>query len=196
MKAIRIVFALIAALSASACLPVSSKSPIGSTQGFVIDPSLIGTWKGAANGEKVASYFHFLPGRENTIMAVVVTPSSEDDQGGWGAFALQTVKLGSSYFMNAQEVSDNGKVASDQSAQNTTPLLYKISDDGKLTLYMLDEKATAAAIKAGKIAGTVEPGDFGDVAITADPEALDAFFQTPEGLALFTTPFAVLTRAD
>jgi len=196
MKAIRIAFALIAALAATACLPVASKSPIGSTQGFVIDPSLIGTWKGAANGEKVASYFHFLPGRENTIMAVVVTPPGDDDQGGWGAFALQTVKLGSNYFMNAQEVSDNGQVATDKTAQNTTPLLYKIGDDGKLTLYMLDEKATAAAIKAGKIAGTVEPGDYGDVTLTADPEALDAFFQTPEGLALFTEPFAVLTRAD
>jgi hypothetical protein len=196
MKAIGIVFALVAALAAAGCLPVASKSPIGSTQGFVMDPSLIGTWKGAASGQKVASWFHFLPGRENTIMAVVVTPSNEDDSGGWGAFALQTAKLGSNYFMNAQEVSDNGKVASDQTAQNPTPLLYKIGDDGKLTLYMLNEKATAAAIKAGKIAGTVEPGDYGDVTLTADPDALDAFFQTPEGLALFTEPFAVLTRVD
>ena len=196
MRAVRIFAALALALAASACLPVASKSPIGSTQGFVIDPSLIGTWKGTANGGKVASWFHFLPGRDNTVMAVVITPASEDDSGGWGAFALQTVKLGSNYFMNAQEVSDNGNVAGDKTAQNPTPLLYKIGDDGKLTLYMLDEKATAAAIKAGKIAGTVEPGDYGDVTITADPDALDAFFQTPEGVALFTQQFAVLTRVD
>lgn len=196
MKAIRIVFVLIAALATAACLPVATKTPIGSTQGFVMDPSLIGTWKGTANAEKVQSWFHFLPGRENTIMAVVVTPASDNDSGGYGAFALQTVKLGNNWFMNAQEVSDNGNVANDKTAQNTTPLRYTISDDGKLTLYMLDEKATAAAIKAGKIAGTVEPGEDGDVTITAEPDDLDAFFQTPEGVALFSKQFAVLTRVD
>lgn len=196
MKAIRIVFVLLAALAATACLPVATKSPIGTTQGFMVDPSLVGTWKGSANGEKVESWFHFLPGHDNTLMAIVVTPPNDTDQGGWGAFALQTVKLGKSWFMNAQEVSDNGNVANDKTAQNTTPLLYKISDDGKLTLYMLDEKATAAAIKAGKIQGTVEPGEDGDVTITAEPDDLDAFFQTPEGIALFSKQFAVLTRAD
>ncbi len=196
MKVLRIVFALCAALAASACLPVTTSAPIGTTQGFVIDSSLLGTWKGIAGGEKVASYFHFLPGHDGTIMAVVVTPPSDDDEGGWGAFALQTAKLGNNYFMNAQEVSDNGKVAGDTTAQAPTPLLYTIGDDGKLTLYMLDEKATAAAIAAGKIAGKVEPGNYGDVSITATPEDLDAFFQTPEGVALFKTPFAVLTKQE
>ena len=196
MKAIRILFAAVAALALTACLPVATKSPIGSTQGFVMDPSLLGTWKGVAGTEKVQSWFHFLPGRENTVMAIIVTPPGDTDQGGWGAFALQTVKLGTNWYMNAQEVSDNGNIANDKTAQNTTPLLYKISDDGKLTLYMLDEKATAAAIKAGKIAGTVEPGQDGDVTITAEPDDLDAFFQTPEGVALFSKQFAVLTRED
>lgn len=196
MKAVRVFFVLIAALAATACLPVATKSPIGTTQGFFVDPSLVGTWKGAANGEKVQSWFHFLPGHDNTLMAVVVTPPNDNDQGGWGAFALQTVKLGSTYYMNAQEVSDNGNIANDKTAQSTTPLLYKISDDGKLTLYMLDEKATAAAIKAGKIQGTVEPGEDGDVTITSEPDDLDTFFQTPEGIALFTKKFAVLTKVE
>lgn len=193
MKTVHLVLVLCVAFIASACLPVSTKSPIGTTQGFVPDSSLMGTWKGVTPGEKVASWFHFIPGREGTVMAVVVTPSNDEDQGGWGAFALQTVKLGGNYFMNAQEVSDNGTVATDKTAQNTTPLLYKISDDGKLTLYMLDEKAVAAEIKAGKIAGTVEPGQDGDVSITAEPDDLDALFQTPEGIALFSKKFAVLT---
>jgi hypothetical protein len=196
MKAVRIAFVLIAALAATACLPVATKSPIGTTQGFVMDPSLIGTWEGAANGEKAQSWFHFLPGKENTIMAVVVTPAGDTDSGGYGAFALQTVKLGGNWFMNAQEVSDNGNIANDKTAQSTTPLRYTIGDDGKLTLYMLDEKATAAAIKAGKIQGTIEPGQDGDVTITSEPDDLDAFFQTPEGVALFSKQFAVLTKVD
>ncbi len=196
MKTFRVLVAIAAVFAATACLPVATKSPIGTTQGFMVDPSLLGTWKGATGGEKAESWFHFLPGRENTVMAIVVSPPNDTDQGGWGAFALQTVKLGANWFMNAQEVSDNGNVATDKTAQNTTPLLYKIGDDGKLTLYMLDEKATAAAIKAGKIAGTVEPGKDGDVTITAEPDDLDAFFQTPEGVGLFTNKFAVLRRVD
>jgi hypothetical protein len=195
MNAIRIALILCAALIATACLPVTTKSPIGSTQGFVMDQLVLGTWKGTAGTETVPSYFHFLPGKEGTIMAIVVTPANQQDDGGWGAFALQTVLLGANHFMNAQEVSDNGKVASGATAERTTPLLYKMID-GKMVLYMLDEKDTAAAIKAGKIAGTVEPGDYGDVSITAEPAVLDAFMQTPEGLALFKEPFATLTRAD
>lgn len=195
MKAIRIALVLCAALIATACLPVTSKSPIGTTQGLLMDESLLGTWKGIAGTETVPAYFHFLPGKDGTIMAIVVTPANQQDDGGWGAFALKTVILGGNHFMNAQEVSDNGKVSNGTTAQNTTPLLYKMVD-GNLVLYMMDEKDTAAAIKAGRIAGTVEPGEYGDVSITAEPEALDAFVQTPEGLALFKTPFATLTRAD
>ena len=74
-------------------------------------------------------------------------------------------------------------------------MLYKFGKPHPLTLYLLDEDKVKEAIKAGKIAGTVEPGDSGDVQITADAAALDAFFATPEAAKLFKI-FVVLKRAE
>ena len=64
------------------------------------------------------------------------------------------------------------------------PLLYVVKGR-TLTLYLLDEDKTKEAVKAGKLAGTVEPGESGDVQITAEPEALDAFMAKPEAAELF-----------
>jgi hypothetical protein len=60
---------------------------------------------------------------------------------------------------------------------------------------MLDEDKVKAAIQAGKIAGTIESGDYGDVTITADAAALDAFFATPEAAKLFKV-FIALKKAE
>jgi hypothetical protein len=83
----------------------------------------------------------------------------------------------------------------DQQPDGTVPVLYRW--DGKhLVLYLMDEKATKAAINAKRIAGTVESGEFGDATITADQATLDAFMAGREGTALFSSKFAVLTRMD
>ena len=50
------------------------------------------------------------------------------------------------------------------------------------------------AIKSGKLKGTIEQGDFGDVAITAAPGELDAYMASPAGRALFTKPLVVLKK--
>jgi hypothetical protein len=61
-------------------------------------------------------------------------------------------------------------------------------------LYQMNEDATKAAIKAGKIKGDVGQGQFGDAVITADQAALDAFIASPQGAALFSEKFATLTK--
>ena len=67
--------------------------------------------------------------------------------------------------------------------------------DALTALISGDTPGLQAAIAAGKIAGTVEKGDFGDVIITADAAALDAFFATPESATLFKL-FVVLHKAE
>jgi hypothetical protein len=64
-------------------------------------------------------------------------------------------------------------------------MLYRIRN-GALTLSSLDEEKVKLAIGSGRIAGTIDPGDDGDVHITAEPVAQDAFFATREGAALFS----------
>jgi len=58
----------------------------------------------------------------------------------------------------------------------------------------MSEDAAKAAIQTGAIAGTIEPGDLGDVSVTADPDDLDRFLTSDEGAELFTEKFATLTK--
>jgi hypothetical protein len=91
-------------------------------------------------------------------------------------------------------VSNDGKPSGIPASAGTFPLLYRVNGDGGLVVYLLDEKATKAAIQAGKIAGAVQQGDFGDVSITAEPADLDAFMQSPAGRALFIKPLLILKK--
>jgi hypothetical protein len=59
----------------------------------------------------------------------------------------------------------------------------------------MDDKAMAAAIRAGEIAGEIEPGENGDVRITAGEPALDTFLRTPRATRLFSKVLVTLTRA-
>jgi hypothetical protein len=192
MKLVRLAAVLCVALTAVACLPVTSSVPVGSTVGFAADPALAGIWKG--HGEKLSDilYLSFFTTDDGTITAVMQKPDGKD--GGWAVYSLQTAALGANHFMNAREVSSDGKPADDAEAQKTFPLLYRVNGDGALVIYLLDEKRAAAAIYAGKIAGTIEPGNFGDIAITAPAADLDAFMATPDGRALFVKPLAILKR--
>ena len=76
------------------------------------------------------------------------------------------------------------------------PMLYRFDGPRRLTLFFMDEDATKAAIQSGAIKGTVEPGQFGDATITADPKSLDAFMATKKATALFGAKFATLTKME
>ena len=195
MKLHRIALAIVCTLLLAGCLPVTSKTPIGTTAGLGADAALYGTWKGHSDDadNKTDGYFHFMKGKDGAITAAVLLASGSDDDG-WTILKLRTATLGANRFINAVETFDKDAPA-DESAKNTDiPLLYTIK--GKtLTLYLLDEDKTKEAIQAGKLAGTVEPGDSGDVKITADAAALDAFMATPEAAKLFKG-FIVLKRAE
>ncbi len=65
---------------------------------------------------------------------------------------------------------NNDRAAEPDEAKWDFLLLYRFGKDGRLMLYLLDEDATRAAIKAGKVKGEIEPGSSGDVRITADPK--------------------------
>lgn len=177
-----------------ACPPVTSKTPIGTTVTAASDPALTGVWKGRVSSSDTASYFTFLPQDDGTITAIVITPPTPQDKGGWGVFALKSVQLGSNHYMNARETIDDGKPASGKMADNVIPILYKVNGDGALVLYIVDEQAAKNAIKSGKLAGTVEEGQFGDVTLTAGPGELDAYMASPAGRALFVKPLVILRR--
>ena len=212
MKRIYAALALAATLLLAGCLPVTSKTPVGTTAGLGADQALYGTWIGRSEDQpdkdqkkdKGVLYLHFLPARPQeppAIIGVWVVTGDAKSNGEVDLYELRAAKLGDNNFIDILKLSDISKgIDANASSNNglnggSVPVLYKFGKHHTLTLYLLDEDKVKEAIKAGKIAGTVEPGDSGDVQITADAAALDAFFATPEAAKLFKI-FVVLKRAE
>ena len=176
-RCLRVAAVLAAAWALAGCL-VFTKIPIGSTAGFTADLALLGAWQ--VPDEKGAAYLVFLKNKDGSLS--VISFDSKDSQ--WQRYSVRTSKLGARTFMNVREIEADGAPAEDELTQGIIPILYSV-DKTSLTLNLLDEDRTKAAIRSATIAGMIEPGRFGDAYITAGPNALDAFMRTPAGLALF-----------
>ena len=196
MRIHHIALAIAATFLLAGCLPVTSKTPVGTTAGLGADEALTGTWVGRSQDEKDkgAAYFHFLKGKNGALMALMVFAGGGNDEE-WTAFNLRTATLGKNHFVNAIETFNNNEPVEGNLKDVNIPLLYSFGRHHRLTLYLLDEDKVKEAIKAGKIAGTIESGDYGDVTITADAAALDAFMAMPEAAKLFKV-FVVLKKAE
>jgi len=193
MRAFRFACLGLAALLLAACLPVTTDHPVGSTVGFKPDPALIGLWKGRGDSkDDKDGYFAFLRNEDGSMTAMLVTFESDGDQ--WNVYEADVATLGTNHIMSVRLKSEDGKPANEEDARQIIPIRYDIGKDGKLTLSLLDDKATTAAIKAGRIKGTAREGSEDDCHITADPKELDAFFATKEGAALFSAKLVVLTK--
>jgi len=196
MRIISTAVAVCCTLLLAACFPPVTAKPVGTDQA---DPSLRGLWRATmAHGDpgQDKAYFHFVPQSDGSMLVIIVSAAKKGDGDVMGA-TVRTATLGSSRVMNAMLVSFDIKKSGDDEEQppGTIPVLYRTS--GKhLTLYLMDEKATKAAIAAGKVKGTVGSGDYGDATITADQPELDRFLSSPGGLALFSDKFAELTKMD
>ena len=203
MRLMRIALAIAAMLVAAGCLPVTSKTPVGTTVGLGADDALVGTWVARSDDQadkdgkdKGPLYLHFLQGKDGGALSVLwVSASGGKDNSGWMSFAVSTAKLGDNRYINAVQTSEDGKPVDGALKDASFPLLYSFGKHHRLTLYLLDEDKVKDAIQAGKIAGTVEPGSSGDVKITVDAAALDAFMAKPEAADLFKV-FIVLRKVE
>ena len=176
------------------CLPVTSSSPLGTTVAASLDPQLAGIWKGKLGASTESVYVAFYPGHDGVAKIVVLASPSAGDEGGWTVFEARGALLGDNTYLDAREIEDDGKAPDPRLAH--VIILYKVGSDGRLALYLIDEDVARAAIGKGLIAGTIEPGEYGDVSITAAPPALDAFFASAAGRALFTKPLGILQRTN
>ena len=180
------------------CLPPATTHPVGTTVGLHPDPTLVGLWRGkmsSSSDDERDSYFHFLPKLDGSITVVLVQAGNKPD-GDWMTASVTSATVGSSHFLNAKITHGGDNDDKDDVTQNTFPMLYRFDGPRKFTLYFLNEDAVKDAIKSGAIKGTIDPGTMGDATITADPKALDAFLSSKRGLALFSEPFATLTKME
>jgi hypothetical protein len=184
MRSLRLVIAAGSVLLLAACLPVSTKAPVGSTAGFANDPALNGTWTGRSRDDPTISYFHFLPREDKTIALIGVTPRQKNDNGSWATYTLQTTTLGKNHYMNAHEWLDDGKLV-DAAERSVNVAVYYTIEGDTLKAYIFDEDKIKALIAAHKIKGTVDSGRDGDVHITEEPRQLDAMLARPDAPKLF-----------
>lgn len=192
MIAIRHTLAALAVLALAACFPPTTSRPVGSTVGFKSDPSLEGLWQTQPDSDGRFLYYHILNTKDGTMFAVVVPNRGGDVN--VAMCSLKTARFGSFGFLNVRWMLDPKHELPGQSP-GTIPVLYRFDAKDKLEIFIPDEGATDAAIDAHKIAGTKDNGTTDHTTlITADGPALDKFFRSPAGLALYKKPFAVLTR--
>jgi hypothetical protein len=204
MKFVIRMAALVFAFLACACLPVTTKTPVGSTVGFRPDSALFGVWRGQDKTNGAPAYFTFVKGADGGMSAITVSPAGKDSDGDWEVYDAAAATLGANRFLSVRPRFANGRSADDWPKGETTPVLYRIVGP-TLTLFLLDDALTAAAVKAGKIKGTVE-SDMrdahgkvtirGDVHLTADGAALDACMRTQACLALFGPPLITLRKVE
>jgi hypothetical protein len=163
-----------------ACLPVTTKTPIGASTGFKSDAQLIGVWEEASK-DQGKGYLVIMDDGDDTMTLILVNGPKD-----WQTFVAKTASFGGHSFLNAREILSEGKPADDDLAGQLVPVLYRVKGD-RLSLSLLDEKKTATAIKKGTIQGTIDPGDDGDVRLTAG-DSLDRYFSSPAGIQLFAKP--------
>ena len=190
MKAIRVTLAALALLALAACYPPTTITPVGTTVGFKNDTALVGLWRSLPDHDNNRTYyFHFLDGKNGEMFAVLVGGDISDV----AIYKLKVARFGDIGFLNVRAMMDPKHEAPDQ-PKGTVPILYRFVANNRLAISTLEEDATKTAIRAHKIAGTDGTGGTDDAVITADGAALDKFFHSRAGLALFKEPFATLTK--
>ena len=195
MKSTRVLAAFLCAMLAG-CLPVTTKTPVGTTTGLGTDPALYGTWRGVPPDKKTEGdvTIHFVKLKDGTLSALQVFTEPKHDDDGWESYAVQTSTLAGQHYLNVMWTSENGKPVDTSAKDAIFPLRYTVKGR-TLTLYILDEDKVKAAVQSGRIAGTIESGDAGDVTLTADAKTLDAFFAAP-GIAQYYNVYLVLKKTE
>jgi hypothetical protein len=195
MRAFHVAATVICALLLAGCLPVTSKTPVGTTSGLGADSALYGTWKGHSpdSSSKNDGFFHFMKAKDGSLTVALVLARGDSDDG-WTIFNAHTAMLGKNRYLNAVETFDKDAPAEGDLKNANIPLLYAVRGR-TLTLYLLDEDKTKEAVRSGRIKGEIEAGESGDVVLTADAAELDAFMAKPEAADLFKV-MMVLKRVD
>jgi hypothetical protein len=176
------------------CDSISTDKPIGASPETQTDARLIGEWTFVfPPDEKMAAdergYGFFLPQKDGGFRGVAVAWSAATKQdSGDLSFNALTGKAGDFWFLNVQNIANDGKPDNGQ-PRGYRPYLYRI-EDGTLRIFEWSpeglEKLTTD-IEQGRLEGTVTVSGRGKdpsgttmktttIEISADQKALDAYF--------------------
>jgi hypothetical protein len=167
---LKIVIGLVFTALLASCYP-ESLHPISEPDKAVIDNRLTGAW--AAKMEDELVFIQFLPKSEGKMEIVLVWPKDDEEKtGNRGALYMFPTHIGKHSYMNLKFVVQSNEPCPEE-PDNYYLYRYRISKDGKLTIWGLTESAVIAAIKSG-LRGE---GRIGSVDITADTNELSEYIK-------------------
>src|SRR5438105_9737348 len=88
----------------TACLPVSSSSPLGTTVSPTPAPLLTGMWKGRLGTSASAAYIAIYPAHGGMRKIVVFAPPTPNDEGGSMVLEARAAMLGGNTYLDAREI--------------------------------------------------------------------------------------------
>jgi len=186
----------------SACLP-ESKNPLSLPSTSVVDSRLEGALRAAGQGQKEdAGYWHFhyrgvhaemgrRPARRPGWKVLTVEPAKDGGLKTHRYEALATRLAG--MIISASSIfrtkAGSGRACPYSFAR------YEVNWRGDLHVWIADDKAFAAAVKAGKLRGQVSHSQFGDEVGSPDTtEHLAAFVAASDPKVLFSSEPMVMRR--
>ncbi len=180
---------LVLAILLAACVP-ESRHPLSNPGSAVVDQRLTGVWKTKIDDETVIA--HFLE-KSDGEMRIVAVAHKDGGGGGWTTYSMFVSRLGDEWYMNVKFVGENGKPNEIEDPPYHL-VRYRISEDGKLTIWTMAKPAVIAAIESG-LAGKVKKGKwFNETLITAPTDELAAFVRSSDPQRLFANPLGPFRR--
>jgi len=189
MSRLRFAAIALAAGLLAACFPEFAQ-PVGT--GAPADPALVGTWRAAPKADP-NDVMMLTFSAEADGMTLVMAPPEPGDEKPLVLKGRTGAGPGGTKFVSLKPQGED--VDADAGFY-----VFKYEADGAdFKVWSLDAEKLAAAVNAGKLAGTTGgQGSDTSVKITAAPNAAAAFLESPEGQALFRATdddVLILTKA-
>jgi len=155
---------------------------------------LVGLWK-AVEGDEPSYLFIGRPSgvenRPDSLMVIHGARLNADQELSWDESPLFVfpVKLGESYYLQFVVPAGNEKITTWEAIKEKVYIFLKYQvADGRLTLWSIDNKAAAKAIKDGALTGKVKESKTNEnpeVELTEPTEGLRRYFLSDRGKLLF-----------
>jgi hypothetical protein len=167
-------------LALVSCNPPRSDHPLSDPTQAKIDAKLVGSWRGAKDGDPV--YFHVMEKEAGQFDAVLI---GQDKKKGAVVLTFEgfSTELNGKRYLNLRP-----KKAKDDygEAWDVAPrwlfAMYSVTN-GALTLSLMDDEPVKAAVSSGKLKGRIE-GD--DVVLTEETPKLAEFVRGADSAKLFS----------
>jgi hypothetical protein len=191
-------FAALVALLLSSC-ETKSEHPLASSETATVDSQLIGDW----HDKEDEDTFH-ITATDAHWMHVTVTPKPSDQPSTISHspqdYNMFVTEIGDNHFLNIVMFDQDRGI---KPVKSYVFLRYTVSPDHVLHLWSLSQEASAAAVRAGKLKGTIHqdahplmvgtpPHPDIDVTIEDTSEKLNSFVEAADVDALFTEPMSDL----